>query len=89
MVNFDHRLDGWAVHCMDGRIRVGPWARVRGDGFTLLRLFRYIGAGEDELAEAEIDLRRWGRGSIHVDLIPGRRNLLQLSRPWSEDLEHV
>jgi hypothetical protein len=35
LVNLDYRLDGWAVHCMNGSTRVCQWVRVRGDQATL------------------------------------------------------
>ena len=47
-----------------------------------MRLLRYIGASEEELADAERDTRRWGIASVWIDLIPGRKNLLQIREPW-------
>lgn len=83
IVNFQHRK-GWNIHTMaeDCRTRLGPYRDVASEE-TLLRLFRYLGASEEAMREAENDLRRWSRGGIHIDVpedrvgllgIPGSRN---------------
>jgi hypothetical protein len=68
IVNFQHR-QGWNIHTMaqDCRAVLGPYRDVASEA-TLLRLFRYLGASEDAIQEAKLDLRRWGRGGIHIDV---------------------
>ena len=65
IVNFQHRK-GWNIHTMAEDCR------------TLLRLFRYLGASEDAMQEAERDLRRWSRGGIHIDVPEERLYLLSI-----------
>ena len=59
----------------DCRTPLGPYRDVASEG-TLLRLFRYLGASEDAMQEAERDLRRWSRGGIHIDMPEDRLSLL-------------
>ena len=44
----------------------------------LLKLMRYLGATEEQIADFERDNRRWGRGSVHIRLLPDRKNLLRI-----------
>ena len=30
-------------------------------------------------------IRRWSRGSVFISLVPGRRNLLRIRAPWSDE----
>jgi hypothetical protein len=77
IVNFQHRK-GWNIHTMaeDCRTRLGPYRDVASEA-TLLRLFRYLGASEDAMREAERDPRRWSRG-IHIDVPEDRLRLLDI-----------
>ena len=78
IVNFQHRK-GWNIHTMaeDCRTRLGPYRDVASEE-TLLRLFRYLGASEEAMQEAENDLRRWSRGGIHIDVPEDRLRLLDI-----------
>lgn len=69
----------------DARTSIGPYVTVAIKE-TLLRLFRHVGVCDAEIEEAEADIRRWSRGSIWIDLTPGRKNLLRLRKPWSDEL---
>lgn len=86
-VNFDHNRGGWVVHSMtaDVRTRIGPWLFLRQQE-TMLRLFRYVGAGESAITDAEQCIRSWGCGTVHIALAAGRRNLLRLCAPWCDGL---
>ncbi len=53
---------------------------------SVLRLLRYFGASEEEIAEMERDLHSWGHGDLWVDLIPDRKNLLRVHALWNEGL---
>jgi hypothetical protein len=63
IVNFQHRK-GWNIHTMaeDCRTRLGPYRDVASEE-TLLRLFRYLGASEEAMQEADGDIKRWSRPS--------------------------
>jgi hypothetical protein len=37
-----------------------------------------LGATDEQVASFEDDLRRWGQGSVHMRLLPNRRNLLRI-----------
>lgn len=84
IVNFMYR-NGWFVHCLadDARTPISPYITVA-TLETLIRLLRYVGAGEIEIAEVHEDVRRWSRGSVYVDLAPGRKNLLGIRPPWND-----
>lgn len=81
--------EGWSVHCLleDAHISISPYVNLRGGDATLIRLLRYIGATEAEIAEAQQSIRQWHRGSVRVTLTPGRKNLLRIRAPWSERLD--
>ncbi len=86
-VNFDHNRSGWVLHSMTGgvRTRIGPWLFFR-EQETMLWLFRYVGAGETAIRGAEQCIHSWGRGTVHIELAGGRRNLLRLCPPLSDCL---
>ena len=85
MVNFMLR-DGWSVHCVseDAKTPISPILPVS-DQPTLIRLLRYVGATEAELEEVHDRIRQWSRGSVFITLTRGRRNLLRIWRPWSDE----
>ena len=87
MVNFTLR-DCWSVHCVseDALTCISPTHLVP-DQPTLIRLLRYVGATYAELKKVDERIREWGRGSVFVTLAPGRRNLLRIRPPWSDDLK--
>jgi hypothetical protein len=46
---------------------------------TMVRLLRYVGGTEEQIADYEDQRRRWGQGSVHVSVLRGnRKNLLKL-----------
>jgi hypothetical protein len=45
---------------------------------TLRKMVRYLGATDEQMASFEDGLRRWGQGSVHMRLLPNRRNLLRI-----------
>jgi hypothetical protein len=44
-----------------------------------------VGAGDAEMEEVNVDLGRWSRGSTWIEMAPGRKNLLRIRQPWSEE----
>jgi hypothetical protein len=51
--------DGLHVDC---RPVLGPWVHV-GTDETMIRMLRYLGATEEQIADYEDQRRRWGRGA--------------------------
>jgi hypothetical protein len=45
---------------------------------TLRKMMRYLGATDEQMMSFENSLRRWGQGSVHMRLLPDRRNLLHI-----------
>jgi hypothetical protein len=86
LVNFQQN-DGWWVHCIaeDARTPISPYVSVKEEA-TLIHLLRYVGATDAEIEEVQKCIRRWGRGSVRIDLSPGCKNLLCIRAPWSEQL---
>jgi hypothetical protein len=54
---------------------------------TLIRLLRYVGATDSDIADVRESIFRWCRGSVFIDLAPGRKNLLRIRLPWAEQLD--
>jgi hypothetical protein len=81
LANFMYR-DGWSVRCLaeDAKTSIGRPLTMQNDA-TLLKLFRFIGAGEEEIAEVERDIKRWGRGSVWIDLTEPGGKLLGILTP--------
>jgi hypothetical protein len=79
--------DGWILQCLadDARTTVAPQSHVA-NYEMVLRLLRYVGASEEGITRMERDLRRWSIGSVRIDLIPGRKNLLRVRPPWNDGL---
>lgn len=79
--------EGWIIQCLadDARTTVAPHSRVASYE-SVLRLFRYVGATEEAMAEVDRDHQRWSIISARIDLIPGRKNLLRVRPPWNEGL---
>ena len=42
----------------------------------MLRLFRYLGATDADMEEVERDIRRWGRGSVHLDVAADKLHII-------------
>ena len=85
LLNYMLRQETWSVHAMaeDAATPISPILEVRNQG-TLIRLLRYVGAGDAEIEEVNAKTGSWMRGSTWIELLPGRRNLLRIRRPWSE-----
>jgi hypothetical protein len=61
---------------------LGPWVHVSNDD-TIMRMLRYLGATQKQIAEYEDQRRRWGQGSVHVMVLAAnRKNLLRID--WSK-----
>ena len=62
LINFMER-DNWSVHCVtaDARTEISPFMSIKKKE-TLLRLLRYVGAGDVQIAEVELNLPLWARG---------------------------
>jgi hypothetical protein len=90
LINFMLLRDVWHVHCIteDARTPISPFRTVR-DQATLIRLLRYVGATDANIEEVHERIRKWSRGSVYVDLVPGRENLLRIRRPWSAEAHLV
>jgi uncharacterized protein (DUF2126 family) len=72
--------DGVSCHGLhvDARTVLGPWVHV-GNDETMVRMLRYVGATQEQIAEYEDRRRRWGQGSVHITVIgANRKNLLRL-----------
>jgi hypothetical protein len=88
IVNFQSRLGIWAVNCLleDARTPISAFITMKSYD-TLVRLLRYVGATDAVMAEVERDHRRWGRGTLHIEILPGRKNLLRIRQPWNANLQ--
>jgi hypothetical protein len=79
IVNFqtDRNDGGYAVQGLhiDAKTVLSRWQSVE-SWEVLLKLMRYLGATDEQIAEFEADNKRWGRGSVHIRLLPDRKNLL-------------
>jgi hypothetical protein len=85
LVNYTLRRDTWYVHAIadDGHTPISPTLPV-GDQAMLMRLLRYVGAGDSDIDDVNEKIGYESRGSTWIDLVPGRRNLLRIHSPWSE-----
>jgi len=85
LVNYILRKEVWYVHAIteEALTPISPILPVHNQA-TLIRLMRYIGAGDAEIDEVNRNIGRWSRGSVWIELAPGRKNLLRIRRPWSE-----
>jgi hypothetical protein len=74
--------DGWSVHCLaeDAKTVVGRPLTMTEDS-TLLRLFRFIGATEDDIREIERDIGRRGRGSVWLEVTERGMKMFGLFMP--------
>jgi hypothetical protein len=87
LVNYMLRRETWFVHAIseDASTPIRPILQVP-DQVMLIRLLRYIGAGDAEIDEVNANIGCWSRGSTWIDLEPGRRNLLGIRQRWSNQL---
>jgi hypothetical protein len=79
------REETWLVHTVDkdGITPISPILPVP-DQLTLVRLLRYVGAGDSEINEVDKNIGQWSRGSTWINMVSGRRNLLRIRLPWSD-----
>jgi len=86
-VQFELQGETWLVHCRagSGERLIGPVVRVA-DADTLIHLLRYVGANDAEIDQVDEAILHANRGTIEIELIPRRKNLLHLQRPWSAGL---
>jgi hypothetical protein len=47
---------------------------------TLRRMLAYLGAMPEQLDDFNHSYRSWGRGTVRITLLPGRKNLLRLRK---------
>jgi hypothetical protein len=47
---------------------------------TLRRMLAYLGAMPEQLDDSNHSYRSWGRGTVRITLLPGRKNLLRLRK---------
>lgn len=66
---------------LDCKTVLGPWVHV-GTDETMVRMLRYLGGTQEQIAQYQDQRRRWGQGSVHVKLVPNRKNLLRID--WSK-----
>jgi hypothetical protein len=87
VVNFYFEKESWLVQALDVDTKrpISP-ALPLPDDDMLIRLLRYIGATEEGLEHVHGDIGRWSRGSIRITLVPGRKNLLRIQKPWANEL---
>jgi hypothetical protein len=85
MINYMRRKETWFVHAIaeDANTPISPILPVR-DQVTLIRLLRYVGAGDSAIDDVNMNIGRWSGGSTWIGLAPGRRNLLRIRQPWSD-----
>jgi hypothetical protein len=86
LVNYMLRKDAWFVHAIaaDAATPISPILEVRKQG-TLIRLLRYVGAGDSDIDEVNRKIGSWLRGSTWIELEPGRRNRLRIRQPWRDE----
>lgn len=85
LVNYTLSKETWFVRAIadDARTSISPTQPVP-DQVTLIRLLRYIGAGDPEIDEVDKNIGLWSRGSTWINLVSRRRNLLRIRLPWSD-----
>lgn len=90
LINYMLRKETWFVHAIaeNALTPISPILPVR-DQATVIRLLRYIGAGDSEMDEVNVNIGRWSRGSTWIKLEPGRKNLLRIRQPWSDQARLV
>jgi len=67
LCNYMLRDSHWSVHFVIGQERIGRWYTYR-DVEKVLDILRAGNASPEELAEAMLDIKRWGRGSTRLNL---------------------
>jgi hypothetical protein len=74
-----HRDGAMQVHALhpDCKTVLSHWQAVESLD-TLRKMMRYLGATDEQMISFEDSLGRWGQGSVHMRLLPDRRNLLHI-----------
>lgn len=50
---------------VDCKTVLGPWVHVSNDE-TMVRMLRYLGAAQEQIAQYEDQRRQWGRFASHI-----------------------
>jgi hypothetical protein len=75
----------WCVHFVvtATQIPVGPWLLFDSNDEIKAKVFTWNHVSEEDLALYEIDLRRWGIGSVHMQLTDNQLSALaERKRGW-------
>ena len=74
-----HRSGGMMVHALhlDCKRILSRWQSVQ-DEPTLLKLMKYLGATPEQMEDYQCQRRQWGQGSVHMRLLPNKKNLLRM-----------
>jgi hypothetical protein len=75
----------WCVHFLvtTTQTPVGPWLLFESNDEIKAKVFTWGHVAEEELAQYEIDLRRWGIGSVHMELTDNQLYALaERKRGW-------
>jgi hypothetical protein len=75
----------WCVHFVvtATQIPVGPWLLFDSNDEIKAKVFTWGQVAEEDLAQYEIDLRRWGIGSVHIQLTDKQlSDLVARERGW-------
>ena len=74
----------WAVHFIapDGKTRIGPWL-LHDSHDEVIKILRWCGITDEELAEHHSSIRRWGCSSTVVMLTDAKlAALIERGRGW-------
>jgi hypothetical protein len=84
LVSYMLRKETWFVHAIadDALTLISPPLPV-GDQATLIRLLRYVGARDSDIDDVNVNIGYESRVSTWIELLPERRNLPRIRRPWS------
>jgi hypothetical protein len=75
----------WCVHFVvtATQIPVGPWLLFDSNDEIKAKVFTWGHVAEEDLTQYEIDLRRWGTGSVHMQLTDSQLSALaERKRGW-------
>ena len=78
----------WCVHFVVSatQIPVGPWLLFDSNDEIKAKVFNWGHVAEENLAQYEIDLRRWGIGSVQMELTDNQLSVLAHRKrgwPWN------
>jgi hypothetical protein len=75
----------WCVHFVITltQIPIGPWLLFNSSDEVKAKVFRWGDVSSEQIEQYEIDLRRWGIGSVHMHLTdPQLHALAERKRGW-------